>query len=341
MNTFDPKAYLPDGVMALIANSRVERPFLASETAVARTRRSQLTTNGRLSLIAADHPARMATAAGNDALAMADRQGLLARIVRVLAHDAADGILATMDILEDLLILDALRQERGAPSFLNEKVLLASLNRGGLAGSAWELNDSMTGPTPDACARWNLDGAKALLRVCPTDPGSLRTIEACAQASRELEAHGLPFFLEPLPAMTTASGIHIVREAGPLAQLVGVAAALGNSAQGLWHKLPWCEDFDVVAGASSLPILLLGGPVLDDPGPLLTQIRDGLDAGPNVRGVLLGRNVLYPSAHDPLALAGAVQRLVHQNCTVGDAEAFASAEAHDHDALTRWFEETP
>ncbi len=48
-----------------------------------------------------------------------------------------------------------------APSLLDGKVLIGSLNRGGLAGSAWELDDPITGPTPATCADWRLDGAKA------------------------------------------------------------------------------------------------------------------------------------------------------------------------------------
>ena len=39
---------------------------------------------------------------------MADRRDYLARILRVLSAAGIDGLMATMDILEDLLIVDAL-----------------------------------------------------------------------------------------------------------------------------------------------------------------------------------------------------------------------------------------
>jgi hypothetical protein len=271
-------------------------------------------------MVAADHPARMATAAGADPLAMADRRGLLSRLVRILAHGAADGVLASMDILEELLVLDALGQEAGEPSMLDGRLLLASLNRGGLAGASWELDDVMTGPTPQACLDRGLDGAKALLRICPEDPGSLRTLEACTAVARELSDLGLPFFLEPLPVRRSGERLELVREAAALTRVVGVAAALGNSSGGLWLKLPWCEDFRRVAGSTTLPILLLGGPVADGPTGFLRELRDGLDAGENVRGTLLGRNVLYPGAADPLALARAVSGMVHRGWSVAEAE---------------------
>jgi ADP-specific Phosphofructokinase/Glucokinase conserved region len=50
----------------------------------------------------------------------------------------------------------------------------------------------------------------------------------------------------------------VQKRANLLASLVGVAAALGGSSRHTWLKLPYCEDFAVVAGASSFPILMLG-----------------------------------------------------------------------------------
>jgi len=45
---------------------------------------------------------------GEDSLAMSDRRDYLARILRVLASDKVDGLMATMDILEDLLAMPRL-----------------------------------------------------------------------------------------------------------------------------------------------------------------------------------------------------------------------------------------
>ena len=86
---------------------------------------SLLGEHGRLMMIAADHPARGALRAGADPLAMADRADLLDRICAALARPGVNGVLGTPDILEDLLLLGA----------LDDKVVIGSMNRGGLAGT--------------------------------------------------------------------------------------------------------------------------------------------------------------------------------------------------------------
>ncbi len=136
---------------ARITDVRVNTPDCAFQTAQKRRRPTQLTKNGRLSILAADHPGRRATRVGNDPLRMADRRDLLARIVRILAANAADGLLATMDIIEELLILEHLLKESGGPSLVDGRVLIASLNRAGMDGVSWELDDDWSGPTAEAC----------------------------------------------------------------------------------------------------------------------------------------------------------------------------------------------
>jgi hypothetical protein len=42
-------------------------------------------------------------------------------------------------------------------------------------------------------------------------------------------------------------------------------------------------------------------------------------AGTNVRGALVGRNVLYPGADDPLAIAEAAGGIVHRGWSVEEA----------------------
>ena len=132
-----------------------------------------LAPGGKLNILAADHPARRVTKVGDNPLAMCDRHEYLARILRVLAGSRVDGVMATMDILDDLLIVDGLLREAGGEPLLDGKLAIASLNRGGLAGSAWELNDPVTGPSPAACQELKLDGVKVLLRVDDTEPASL------------------------------------------------------------------------------------------------------------------------------------------------------------------------
>jgi DhnA family fructose-bisphosphate aldolase class Ia len=335
---FSSRHYLPDAAMARITDIRVTDPERCWRRAQERVRRTALAPTGKLNILAADHPARRVTKVGDNLIAMADRQDYLARIVRVLAADRVDGLMATMDILEDLLLLDSLLMERGHASLLDGRLLIASLNRGGLAGSAWEIDDPITGPTPATCKAWRLDGAKILLRIAHAEPASLKTILASAQAITECNALGVPMFLEPLPVVKTETGWTVQKEAHALARIAGVASALGDSSRLLWLKLPYCAGYETVARSTSLPILLLGGESAGNPAPFLTELAGALGAGPNVRGALVGRNVLYPGDDDPLAMAAAVGGLIHQGWTVEQALAScATNRGRDLEALSRRF----
>ena len=334
---FSSKEFFPDALLARLTELRVNDPDFAWHASEARTQRERLAPGGKLNLLAADHPARLVTKVGADPLAMADRRDYLARIVRVLASERVDGVMATMDILEDLLAIDGLLRTAGAPTLLDGRVLIASMNRGGLAGSSWELDDPVTGATPATCREWRLDGAKLLLRVDEQEPGSLKTLLACAQAIQVSNALRVPLFLEPLPVTKSAKGYVVVKTAEALARLAGVASALGDSSRYLWLKLPYCEGYQTVARATTLPILLLGGESAGDPVPFLRQLGAALDAGPNVRGALVGRNVLYPGDEDPLAMADAAGGIVHEGWSVETAlESMAANRGRDMDRLSRW-----
>ncbi len=92
--------------------------------------------------------------------------------------------------------------------------------------------------------------------------------------------------------------------------------AVTDSSSYLWLKLPYCDNYEVVARATTLPILLLGGESVGDATPLLKEIEAGLSSGSNVRGALVGRNVLYPGPEDPLVVAQAAGSIIHQRWTV-------------------------
>jgi DhnA family fructose-bisphosphate aldolase class Ia len=319
MGLFSSTQVLPDSLYSRITDIRVNDPDCAYRTAQERKRPTQLTKGGRLSILAADHPGRRATRVGGNPLRMADRRDLLARIVRILAAEAADGLLATMDLIEELLILEHLVQQSGGASLVDGRVLIASLNRAGLDGVSWELDDDWCGPTAEACLAWKLDGGKVLWRVCDDNAGSLRTMKMCARAIRALEGVGLPCFLEPLPVVHRDGKYAIDRRAETLAPLVCAAAALGNSSRALWLKLPACPNYEVVARATTLPMVILGGEVEGDRTGFFRQVHQALAAGPNVRGAMIGRNVLYPADGDPLGPAFAIQALVHNRADLETA----------------------
>lgn len=336
---FASSEFLTSVIMARLTQTRVNDPEFSMRAAAARVRRERLAPDGKLCIIAADHPARLVTKVGDDPLAMANRRDYLARILRVLACEAVDGVMATMDILEDLLAIDGFLRAAGAPVLLDRRVLIASLNRGGLAGAAWELDDPVTGPTPAACKAWHLDGAKLLLRVDEEEPASLKTLLACARMVTEANAQGVPMFLEPLPVKKGRGGYTVEKKAGPLARLAGVASALGDSSRYLWLKLPYCDHYEVVARSTTLPILLLGGESAGDARPFLAQLAGALEAGPNVRGALVGRNVLYPGDEDPMAVAGAAAGIIHEGWSVEEAmNSFTANRGRALDRLSRHLE---
>lgn len=325
--------FLPEEVVARLTATRIEDPRFSRRAAEARLRRPRFAPGGNLNLLAADHPARRVTRVGDDPLAMADRRDFLSRILRVLTAESVDGVMATMDVLEDLLSVDGFLRASGGRPLLDGKLLIGSLNRGGLAGACWEMDDPMTGPSAKTCWEWGLDGTKILLRIDDADACSLKTMLAAARAITEANALGLPTFLEPLPAVRTEKGVSVVKSREALARITGVASALGDSSCNLWLKLPHCDGFETVARATTLPVLLLGGESAGDPAPFLRQLESAMAAGHNVRGALVGRNVLYPGTEDPLAMAEAAGAIVHQGWNA--EQAVHSMESHRGRAIDR------
>jgi hypothetical protein len=79
MSRFQKNSVVSEEYFREITNIRVSRPGYILETAQKRKRRKEFVPNGRMNIVAADHPARGSVSVGNDPFAMADRHGLLAR----------------------------------------------------------------------------------------------------------------------------------------------------------------------------------------------------------------------------------------------------------------------
>ena len=183
---FDAQAYLPRELYEAITDVRVRQPAFADSEADRRARRRTPAPDGKLVILAADHPGRASLKIQDDPVAMADRHELLARILRVLSHPGVDGVMSTPDLVEDLLILGGLIRERGGQSPLDDRLLVGCMNRGGLPGSVWEMDDRFTGFTTRRMLVLGMDGGKFMVRIDPTDRGSLTTIEGCVRAINEL-----------------------------------------------------------------------------------------------------------------------------------------------------------
>jgi hypothetical protein len=263
--------------------------------AYARRRRptSLLNERGSLFLVAADHPARGALRSGEDPMAMADRRKLLDRLVIALSHPDVDGVLGSPDIVEELLLLGA----------LEGKIVIGSMNRGGLDGATWTMDDRFTGYDAASIASCGLEGGKMLLRIDDADSAVPATIQACADAVSELAAHRLMAMVEPLPYERDARGRLTLRQDAPsLARAVAVASALGTTSAYTWLKTPACDDPEVVYAATTLPCVVLGGVPGPDFGEQVQSWARTLRQ-PVVRGLVIGRTVLYPDGGD---VAGAV-----------------------------------
>ena len=256
--------------------------------------------HGTLFLVAADHPARGALGTGGDPLAMADRRGLLDRLMTALAHPAVDGLLGSPDVVEELLLLGA----------LENKVVIGSMNRGGLAGANWEIDDRFTGYDAAGIAAARLEGGKMLLRLDDSDLGTASTLQACAAAVTDLARHRLMAMVEPLPYARDASGALVLqRDAGSLARAVTVASALGTTSAHTWLKLPACDDPDIVLGATTLPCVVLGGVPSSNPAADLDAWGRSLRV-PTARGLVVGRALLYPPDGDVHVAVDAAARLL-------------------------------
>jgi hypothetical protein len=280
--------------IAEVIQIRAHRPELVAEAAVSRKRvpwaPALLGPTDRLVLIAADHPARGSLRAGRVKAAMADRAGLLERLCVALARPGVDGVLGTADVLEDLLLLGA----------LDGKVVIGSMNRGGLADTVFEIDDRFTGYDAPAITRMSFDGGKMLMRIDPDDPATAATLQACANAVSGLADRRLAAMIEPFIAHRVDGKVRNDLSAEAMMRAIAVASGLGTTSAYSWLKVPVVPDMERVMAASTLPALLLGGEVSDDPESAFAGWRKALRL-PTVKGLVAGRSLLYPADDDVAA----------------------------------------
>ena len=280
-----------------ILEARTRRPQAIAEAAARRHRRdSLLGADNQIFLIAADHPARGALRVGERPMAMADRAELIDRLSLALGRPGVDGVLGTADIIEDLLLLGV----------LDDKVVIGSINRGGLAGTVFEIDDRFTGYDAAAIARMGFDGGKMLFRIDPDDPATALTMESCAQAVSDLAAHGLMAMVEPFISHRVDGRVRNDLSPEAVIRSIVVASGLGNTSAYTWLKVPVVDDMERVLAASTLPALLLGGEVSADAGATFEGWRKALQM-PSVHGLVVGRTLLFPPDDD---VAGAVDTAV-------------------------------
>jgi hypothetical protein len=276
-----------------LSRIRLEDPQAVARAAATRLRHPGLKHGVQNFIVAADHPARGALAVGSDPMAMADRRDLLDRLQIALANPAVDGILASPDIMDDLLLLGA----------LEGKLVFGSMNRGGLAGLVNEFDDRFTGHTAAALEALGADGGKMLTRICLGDPDTVATLEATAKAIDSLAERKLIAMVEPFLSVRDANGkVRNDLRADAVIKSVGIAEGLGSTSAYTWMKLPVVPGMERVMASTTLPTVLLGGDPDGSPDEVFASWQAAL-ALPGVQGLTVGRTLLYPHDGD---VAGAV-----------------------------------
>lgn len=280
-----------DEQIARVVELRTTRPEAVREAAAARTQpTSLLGDHGRLMMIAADHPARGALKAGTRPLAMADRAELLDRLCVALERPGVNGVLGTADVLDDLLLMGA----------LEGKVVVGSMNRGGLAGSAFELDDRFTAMDAASIAAAGYQGGKMLTRIDLADPATVQTLENSATAVSELAERGLMAMVEPFMSSRVDGTVRNALTADAMVLAVSIASGLGRSSAHTWLKLPVVDEMERVCAASTMPALILGGEVGADQDATFAGWEKALSL-PTVKGLVIGRSLLFPPGDDVAA----------------------------------------
>lgn len=275
--------------------TRRENPEAIAKALASRQRRKLLRGDGKLMVIACDHPARGALSVGSDPYAMADREELLRRLVTALSVPGVDGLLATADLVDDLALLGA----------LEDKVIVGSLNRGGLRGASFEMDDRFGAYTVAAAIDAGLDAVKTLTRINFSDSGTAGTLENTAHSVTRAAAAQMPILIEPFISEWIDGDVRNDLSAEAVIRSMAIAAGLGSSSAYTWLKIPYVQQMERVMAATTLPTVILGGDPGNDSDGLFSDWAHAMTID-GVVGLMVGRSLLYPqsgSTHDAVARA--------------------------------------
>ncbi|MFC4224599.1 Cgl0159 family (beta/alpha)8-fold protein [Lysinibacter cavernae] len=299
MTTFQ-KAPLDMDAAERLRQTRAQHPDAIGSILAKRKRRELLRDDNRLFIVAADHPARGALGVGSNGMAMANRYDLLDRLALALSRPGVDGVLGTPDIIEDLALLGV----------LDDKIVVGSMNRGGLRGSTFEIDDRYTAYDVPSIVDSGLDFAKLLVRICHEDNATVRTLEETARAVTAAAGAQLPIMLEPFRSRWSDGVISNDLSTDAVIESIAIASGLGASSAYSWMKLPVVANMERVMEATTLPTLLLGGDPSGAPDDVYASWEHAL-ALPGVHGLVVGRTLLYPHDNDVSAAVDTAAKLVH------------------------------
>ncbi len=241
-------------------------------------------------LLAADHRARAVLTTEN----WAEFFGAL-----VGALPFCDGILATAEPLRSLAAA-------GHVTALHRSYL--SVNRTGLAGSVFELDDRLVASVPQAAAEgWT--GVKHMTRIDFGDPVSAAALELLGTVLEQSRQAGLEALIEPLvwqdgrirrdPDSVVLAAVIAHDLGAPVIKVPVPSAAAGTERQRAVAR---------VVASVGVPVLFLGGPRSEDGRErVLDEVRDVMEGGG--AGMAMGRTIYQDP--DPAEMADMVHALVH------------------------------
>jgi DhnA family fructose-bisphosphate aldolase class Ia len=216
------------------------------------------------------------------------------------ALPSCDGILATAQPLTGLAAAGHLTPAHRT---------YLSINRTGLAGSAFELDDRLVASVPRAAADgWT--GIKHMTRIDMADPASSAALELLGQVLEQARQAALDALIEPLvwrqgrvardPDSVVLAAVIAHDMGAPVIKVPVPVAAPGPERQAAVTR---------VVASVGVPVLFLGGP-LGEGGRsrVLDEVRDVMEGGGS--GMAMGRT-LYQDP-DPAEVAGLVSALVHR-----------------------------
>jgi DhnA family fructose-bisphosphate aldolase class Ia len=208
-----------------------------------------------------------------------------------------DALMASAQPLADLLV-DGVEPQHAT---------LLSVNRTGLAGTAFELDDRLVASVAGAAAS-GYSGVKVMTRIDRRDPSGAAQLEMLGRVLEEARTLQLEALVEPL-AWTdgrmdrSVDGIVwaavIAHDMGaPLLKVPVPAAAAGSERSTAVRR---------ITDSVGVPVLFLGGPHDDDRNRMLDEVTDVMAGGG--AGMAIGRSVFQDS--DPATTAKLVADIVH------------------------------
>jgi DhnA family fructose-bisphosphate aldolase class Ia len=156
------------------------------------------------------------------------------------------------------------------------------------------------------------DGGKMLCRIDLADDSTVTTLESCATAVTRLAEQGLMAMLEPFISSRVDGKVRNDLSTDAVIRSVAIAGGLGATSSHTWLKLPVVEGMERVLAATTLPTLLLGGDPSGSPERTYAAWERAL-AVPGVRGLVVGRALLYPPDGDVEAAVDVAASLVRRS----------------------------